>query len=576
MKRIIYLALVFLLSLASVYRSEAQYHITSVSWPPYSDSASICNSPYALITTTALDGQIQIYYDNGLSVTSGISDAGSYGYADFYSDYSFPGHYTNKVVLLRDSFPVGLIAVDSVIGSHEYLYCSSSILKCVNDSLGAGVYDSVHDHFMKIPITIEVDHNGVPYDTIILTSGRYYHMTGALGDIFSYKVINIPPSLSVTFPAGGIFYDTIKTPINGYLPKFFGFQCTGTTSFDLSANMPIPVAGVNDEYGHIYISNPSCDPVNATVTFNFSPKYVFTWAGPSPASVSGNTIIWNLASVTALSSPVQLSYFLSDSAGGIVAGDTLHQYVQVTPITGDADPSNNTLMVVDTVKAGVDPNEMSVTPSGVITAGTQLKYTINFENTGNDTAFNISVYDTLSDNVDVKSLNIIVASAVMNIAVLQYGGHNIVKFDFPNINLLDSSHHGLCSGAVIFTVNTLAGLTPGTTIFNHAGIFFDYNPVVMTDTVEDIVGITTTAASVSNISKVSVYPNPSQEEVTICADNIGYTTATFTNVLGQQILSQPLTASQTKVNVSRLPAGMYYITLRGEGGVKTVKFEKVD
>jgi len=70
----------------------------------------------------------------------------------------------------------------------------------------------------------------------------------------------------------------------------------------------------------------------------------------------------------------------------------------------------------------------------------------------------VSVYDTLSDNVDITSLRIVAASAVMNIAILNDGTHNIVKFDFPKINLLDSSYHNQCNGMVIFKINTLNGL----------------------------------------------------------------------------------------------------------------------
>jgi len=164
----------------------------------------------------------------------------------------------------------------------------------------------------------------------------------------------------------------------------------------------------------------------------------------------------------------------------------------------------------------------------------------------------------------------------MNIAMLKSGGHNIVKFDFPAINLLDSLHHpSQCSGAVIFNINTKAGLSNGATIFNHAGIFFDDNPVVMTDTVENIIG---TPASVNNIkpsiSAVHIYPNPANDVLTIKIDREAYSSFTVSNTLGEILLQQTITTSQTTIQIKALPAGIYYVTLKGESGVVVKKFVK--
>ncbi len=213
-------------------------------------------------------------------------------------------------------------------------------------------------------------------------------------------------------------------------------------------------------------------------------------------------------------------------------------------------------------------------PTGYIHSGTQLKYIIDFENTGTDTAFNISVYDTLSDNVDVKSLKILMASAPMNLAILKHGGHNIAKFDFPNINLPDSTHHGLCSGSVMFTINALNGLPNGTTIFNHAGIFFDYNPVVMTDTVENIIGIPSFATNLNQVSNVSIRPNPATDELKIVVDESYFSSYTITNEVGQLCLQGQIN-NNVKVDIKQLPTGLYLILLKGDFDTRVMKFVKM-
>ena len=581
MKKILYpLILVFILS---AFKGEAQYHITSVTRidtvaHPYCDTADLYFTTDYVCTICSLT-YIKTYYEGDpnayycCDLTSPASGHSTHSFA-------FPGRYSVKSTLYVDSsggFGGSLVAYDSVITIiNNSNFCHTLPIRIFYDVAGAGVYDSSADPFIIFPVKIEVSKNNIPVDTMSATSGLYYLASGIIGDVYSFRIISMPGSAMLTYPAGGILYDTISAFPNGYSIKYFGLACSGAAGLDLSVNVIDYWSGVHAAYGKFDISNEYCNSIPAVATVNFSPKFVFESSSPAPASVSGNTITWDLTALSFLAQ-LPITYYLTynTTTGLIPYGDTLQSHFQVTPTSGDIDLSNNFAVIVDTDKHSHDPNEMMVSPSGYIASGTQLKYTVGFENTGNDTAFNVSIYDTLSDNVDVKSLNIIMASAVMNIATLQYGGRNIVKFDFPNINLLDSSHHGLCDGAVIFTINAKDGLAPGTTIFNHAGIFFDYNPVVMTDTVEDMIGFPAGTTQVNKTPKVTVYPNPASDEVTISADNANYSTATFTNVLGQQVLAGSLTGQQTKMNVSHLAPGMYYITMIGEGGVKVVKFEKM-
>ena len=91
--------------------------------------------------------------------------------------------------------------------------------------------------------------------------------------------------------------------------------------------------------------------------------------------------------------------------------------------------------------------------------------------------------------MDLHSLRLVSATAAMNIALLTDGGYNVVKFDFPGINLLDSSHHNECDGMVIYTVKTRPGVSDGDTVSNYAGIYFDDNPAIMTNTAINTIGI---------------------------------------------------------------------------------------
>jgi hypothetical protein len=163
----------------------------------------------------------------------------------------------------------------------------------------------------------------------------------------------------------------------------------------------------------------------------------------------------------------------------------------------------------------------------------------------------------------------------MNIALLQSNGHNIVKFDFPNINLLDSSHHGQCDGLVVFNVNAKHGLPMGTTIFNHAGVFFDDNPVVTTDTVENIIGMQEGVKQVTKADDVKLYPNPANDAITITTGNTVYQTLMVTNNVGEVVMQQDVNATRMNVDVKRLAPAVYFVELKGSGGSRKMKFVKL-
>ena len=134
-----------------------------------------------------------------------------------------------------------------------------------------------------------------------------------------------------------------------------------------------------------------------------------------------------------------------------------------------------------------------------------------------------------------------------------------------------------------YTINTKNRLTIGSAIFNEVGIYFDNNPVVMTNDVEDIVGSISpthtlgvvTPVTSNNPPQVSIYPNPTNETLTIKTQQGIYTNYTITNTVGQVLLQNDLTNTRTTVDVKTLASGLYYITLRGSGGTVVQKFVKM-
>lgn len=122
-------------------------------------------------------------------------------------------------------------------------------------------------------------------------------------------------------------------------------------------------------------------------------------------------------------------------------------------------------------------------------------------------------------------------------------------------------------GTLVYKINSLMAVTcsPSARISSGGYGIVSSNPVEI-----GTLGIRALVAC----PLIQIYPNPATDELTIKMDQNAYASFTITNSIGQEIMQQPLSAAQTQVNVSKLPAGVYYITFKGENGVEVRKFVK--
>lgn len=508
---------------------------------------------------------VHTWFGDGTADTTALTTTGlRHAYVTHH--YGFPGTYSVRHLLYD-----GTLLVDSSTYSYNYLYCSTFPLRYYFDADSDCIVDAGETNIF--PIVTEIDSSGIPIDTISALSGLYYQTLGAPGTQYTFKILMPSGGQVPSCPSSGIIYDTVLPYVNMYEAIYQGLNC-GTSGFDLSEIVSLRCF-TNRARGTILVRNSACTSTIPTITINHSPRYVYWSAVPSATSYTATSVTWNLSSLSARSAPESISFELKNMVP-LIDGDTINSKFVASPIIGDADTSNNIIIRNDTVNGSYDPNYIEVTPQGYITSGTNLQYTIHFENTGRDTAFNIHVMDTLSGLLDVHSMRMVGASHEMNLALFNVGGLNIAKFDFPNINLLDSSHHGLCTGMFTYTINSLTGLPPGTIIPNRVGIYFDYNPVVMTNTVNNIIPFPGTLTThVYDNDDVQIFPNPAYNEITIKMSDSYYNSFTISNQVGQTLVRQQLSSSTVKADISMLPSGLYFITLKGENGGKVMKFVKM-
>ncbi len=568
MKKTCYFSLLALILLCSISHAGAQ-SITSyvVSNPPDSSCLapvmSIYTSPYAA------GGQIETSWGDGLTSTLPIGNVAGNGVTQDIHGYVYAGPYTIKHVLIQNAN-----RVDSVSYSYNYQHCRMGTFRSYNDVNNDCVFSSLTDAYLTVPVSVKVDSGNVPIDTISATGGFFYNIHGPVGTVYTFTILSTTPGVVVTCPANGVLTDTVLYLVNSYTAKEFAFNCSAATDIDL-ATSAVARTGRHHASATVLVTNNYCNPQNATFTMNFSPKYNYQSADPAPTTVSGHTLTWDLPGLS-LQTQVNIHADFEVPTTWLTPGDTVHSSYYLTPTAGDINATNNTVILEDTVFSSYDPNMITVMPKGDIAAGTKLTYSIEFENTGNDTAMNIHILDTLSPSLLPKTLDIVGSTHTMNISVIKdIFGNNIAKFDFPNINLLDSSHHKDCTGMVVFTIDTKPGLTPGTYIPNTAGIYFDDNEVVMTNTAVKMIAVPQNVTVIGNNIGVKLYPNPANDVLTISTNAQAYNSLEINNTIGQLLIKQNVTQADTKVNVKSLPAGIYTITLKGNGGTKTLKFEKL-
>ncbi|WP_082893648.1 IPT/TIG domain-containing protein [Rufibacter ruber] len=133
-----------------------------------------------------------------------------------------------------------------------------------------------------------------------------------------------------------------------------------------------------------------------------------------------------------------------------------------------------------------DPNDKQVIPVGrtaekYTPTSSSLRYTIRFQNTGNDVAYKVVVVDTLSADLDMSTFQV---GAVTHPYTFTVSGKErpILTFTFNNIMLPDSgTNQAGSNGAIQFSIKPKANLPEKHLIENYADIFFDYNEPVRTN-----------------------------------------------------------------------------------------------
>ncbi len=225
----------------------------------------------------------------------------------------------------------------------------------------------------------------------------------------------------------------------------------------------------------------------------------------------------------------------------------------------------DSLYLMTQITGAYDPNDKLVNPDrGILRSENDLSYTIRFQNTGTDTAFNVRIVDTLSANYNISSFNMVEASHPYE---LEIKPGNVFIWYFDNILLPDSNvNEPASNGYLSFNIKKDTSLAIGDSVTNKAAIYFDFNPPIITNDATNkivkvivrprLVGFEEIAENPAN-----VYPNPSNKIIHIDYPlNVSYSVSIY-NSMG--VLKQRLNNQQreTVFDTSDWEKGAYFYEL---------------
>ena len=226
-------------------------------------------------------------------------------------------------------------------------------------------------------------------------------------------------------------------------------------------------------------------------------------------------------------------------------------------------------------RGSYDPNEKETKTIGVgaqhfIDKNIPLDYTIRFQNTGTDTAFTVSIIDTISSYLDINSIVLEASSHACRMIRMDT---NVVQFLFEDIKLVDSTKNlNASNGFVQFHIQQKNNNALGTIINNNASIYFDYNPAIFTNTVFHTIGenylridlISSTKKEAYKNMNIAVFPNPFHDKTSLQIKNVELKNPRLilldvTGKMVDEIYST--TTNEITIYRNQLNAGIYFYQL---------------
>lgn len=410
---------------------------------------------------------------------------------------------------------------------------------------------------------------GMPGRVVNATGNFGYTTTNGNYTIYSANMTNMVTCVNS-------LYSSVICPVGNIQPA--NFVTLGDTIYNIDFAVQM-ITGMNDlqinywpgvarpgfpQSGYLHYQNVGTTIINGvTINLNHDSILTYNYSNIPSTSYTYPNIGWNIGSLNpGQSGYIYTNFTIPTMTNGGYLGRVLNYNAQINPIIGDTTPINNVTNSSTMIVGSYDPNLKSVSPEGnILATDSVLHYTIQFQNTGTDTAFTIVLKDTLSQHLDPSTVEPGIASHpyIFNIA---YSGE--LTWRFSNILLVDSTTNEQAShGFATFTVKQKSNNPIGSQIENTASIYFDFNTAVVTNTVSNtVVDIATDIISLSTNNVIKIYPNPFSDNTTFVIQsekvNEKYSFE-LVDVLGKKVRTMnDISAKQFTISRNGLQNGIYF------------------
>jgi uncharacterized repeat protein (TIGR01451 family) len=408
-------------------------------------------------------------------------------------------------------------------------------------------------------------------------SAGHYRMPRDSG---AYKLqVTQPQYWTFTTPAAGHYQDTMNSNSPDTLAgRDFGLRPLPNVQ-DLRVSLTpyfFPVPGQTFGYAVTYENEGTKTVQNPTVQLVFHDSLKLDSASVTLTQAGGDTLAYTVPSP--LQPGDQGSFKLHFSLPPLAAlvGDSVFSWVRIQPSANDTTPQNNVTTLLEAILGAVDPNDKQVMNNipeqagDVPAAENTMDYRIRFQNTGTAPAFDIRIEDTLSKHLRPETFRMVAASHdyTLNIRTSDRLDRTIVIWRFKDIMLPDSGTNEPAShGFVRFRIERDSSLTLGDSVRNRAGIYFDFNPVVLTnyatgtlDTPATTLRRPAPAAPQADLN-FRAYPNPSNGTLHFRGNFRPGKPLQLRvlNLQGRVVAERALAQPQAHLD---LPKGLYVVQLR--------------
>lgn len=419
----------------------------------------------------------------------------------------------------------------------------------------------------------------------------YYSFPLYFAGNYTVEVVTPYSHYSVDCPVGNSY---ALSPAAAGVYSGNDFYLTSTHAHDVSVTVHHWGGALigNMYYDYITIRNKGANVENDLLqyTFDSDMSYLYT-SLPSNVSFNnqtGSVIDYDYTDLNPGEvRTLTIAHAVSPSA---ILGDVYNNCASIEPLASDAAPTDNSDCDYVTVVGPYDPNVKTVYPhhggdevagGGIYPDEELLTYTLHFQNVGTEPAVNVILRDTLHALLDPLSIDDIRSS---HDYVFNVKDGNKIEVLFENINLPDTASDMEGShGYVAFSIKRQSGLPVGTSITNRAGIYFDFNEPVITNTVvSTIIDTVSSVHVVKQNMDLQVMPNPFDQQINIQYDltESGAVSMFLYNALGEVVSEMAQNTYQTagvhqqQMDTQRLPSGVYFLHLHTNQGTAVRRIVK--